>query len=51
MKIIIAILVIIILAIIFLPIYSGEIMCGANPEKGCWHTKINLIEYIKYKQR
>ena len=53
MKIIITtitIIVIITLAAIFLPIYNGRVICGVTMEGGCWHVKLNLIEYIKYKQ-
>lgn len=38
-----------ILAVVFVPIYNGRVICGINPEKGCWNAKVNLIEYIKYK--
>ncbi|HEY4521951.1 MAG TPA: hypothetical protein VJH05_02320 [Candidatus Paceibacterota bacterium] len=46
MKIFIVIL-IFVAAAIFLPIYNGRVICGINPEGGCWNKKVNLIEYFK----
>lgn len=50
MKIFITIIILIVLAI-FLPLYNGIIHCGINPDKSCFNEKLNLIEYIKYKNR
>ena len=48
--IIILISIIIILVAIFLPIYNGRVGgCGVVEGGGCWNYKLNLIEYIKYK--
>lgn len=48
--IIILILIVIILAAIFLPVYNGRVgNCGVVAGGGCWNYKLNLIEYIKYK--
>src|SRR3989344_6189853 len=50
MKISVTIIILILLAI-FLPIYKGRVHCGINPDKPCFSEKLNLIEYIKYKNR
>ncbi len=51
MKTTLIILVLVILTITFLPVYKGRVICGFNPEKGCWNTRINLIDYLKYKNQ
>jgi hypothetical protein len=51
MKIFIVIIILILLAI-FLPIYNGAVGgCGVVEGRGCWNYKLNLIEYVKYKNR
>lgn len=45
-KVIVAVLIIVVAALIFLPIYNGPVICGFNPEMGCWNAKINLIQYL-----
>jgi hypothetical protein len=49
--IIILISIVIILAAIFLPIYNGGVGGCGVVEGGCWNYKLNLIEYIEYKNR
>lgn len=51
MKILISILILVVLGMVFLPIYNGKFICGIDPEKGCTNDKINLIDYIQYKNR
>ncbi len=48
--IIILISIVIILAAVFLPIYNGKVGdCGVVEGGGCWNYKLNLIDYVKYK--
>ena len=50
MKTSITIIVLIVLAIVFLPMYKGVVHCGFNPGMPCINEKLNLIEYIQYKR-
>ncbi len=45
------ILVVVILAATFLPIYNGKVGGCGVAGGGCWNYKLNLIEYIKYKNQ
>ena len=51
MKIFILVIILVILLSIFLPIYKGNIHCGINPDQPCFNEKLNLIEYIEYKNQ
>ncbi len=46
----IAAVLILIVLVIFLPVYNGTVRCGIR-EGTCYKEKINLIEYIKYNNR
>jgi hypothetical protein len=45
-KVIATVVIIVVAALIFLPIYNGPVICGFNPAMGCWNGKVNLIQYL-----
>lgn len=42
---------VILLIVVFYPLYNGQVYCGINPDAPtpCIHKKLNLIDYIKFK--